>query len=391
MNLLLVFDSHPVQYRAPLWRQINSIEPKSLHVVYASDCSVKGHADSGFGQTFAWDDPMLSGYESTVLNCENGVALSGWNSLSGKGIAEALATLKPSTVLLTGLNYRFDLIALFEAKRKGIPVWLRCETQDYAIKRSKIKSYVRGLIYAIAYKFFDKIFYIGELNRLHYLKHGVPPEKLYPALYGTVNRYQGLSIEEKLSRRDSTRKKAAISQSKFVIGFSGKFIDKKNPAILFDMLKRIDENLLAGIVLYFVGSGELEPVLKEKAAEAFDDFRVSTFFSGFVNQSEIGNHYLAMDILVLPSRKMGETWGLVVNEAMQAGCGVVASNVVGSSENFKDFPRFRVFKDDDPQDLANQVTSLSLFPRSLNWADELLIPYSIDTSSESIFNQLAQS
>jgi len=29
--------------------------------------------------------------------------------------------------------------------------------------------------------------------------------------------------------------------------------------------------------------------------------------------------------MVLPSRRAGETWGLVVNEALQAGCAVIVS------------------------------------------------------------------
>ena len=87
---LLVFDSHPVQYRAPVWQAIEKIRPGSLHVVYASDCSVRGHNDEGFGQAFAWDEPMMSGYNNTVLNCEKGVPLSKWGSLTGKGVRDML-------------------------------------------------------------------------------------------------------------------------------------------------------------------------------------------------------------------------------------------------------------------------------------------------------------
>ena len=38
-------------------------------------------------------------------------------------------------------------------------------------------------------------------------------------------------------------------------------------------------------------------------------------FAGFLNQSEIPRAYVAADCIVLPS-DYGETWGLVVNEAM---------------------------------------------------------------------------
>ena len=51
-------------------------------------------------------------------------------------------------------------------------------------------------------------------------------------------------------------------------------------------------------------------------------------FLGFVNQSGLSAVYHACDLLCLPSRE-GETWGLVVNEALLHGLPVVASEAVG--------------------------------------------------------------
>jgi glycosyltransferase involved in cell wall biosynthesis len=51
---------------------------------------------------------------------------------------------------------------------------------------------------------------------------------------------------------------------------------------------------------------------------------------GFLNQSEIGSAYALSDVFVLPSKEgAGETWGLVVNEAMLFGLPVVAGSGVG--------------------------------------------------------------
>ena len=55
---------------------------------------------------------------------------------------------------------------------------------------------------------------------------------------------------------------------------------------------------------------------------------VQVVFAGFVNQAEIGAYYAAADCLILPSR-FGETWGLVVNEALQFGVPCLVSNKVG--------------------------------------------------------------
>jgi glycosyltransferase involved in cell wall biosynthesis len=342
----------------------------------------------GFGKNVAWDEPMLAGYEHTILNCEKGDPFSSWGSLTGKGVKELMDKIKPDAVLLVGLNYRYDLVAYLEAKRRGIPIWLRCETQDYAVRRSRMKSFARSMIYRVAYLALSRVFYIGELNKKHYLKHGVANSKLRPARYGTVDRFARMTEAEKNQKRDQFRMAAGATDSSFVVGFSGKFIEKKNPDILYQILDYLPENLRGRVHIYFMGSGHLEKELKDLAAEALKKYGVKSYFSGFVNQSQLAGHYLAMDIMVLPSRRMGETWGLVANEAMQAGCGVIVSDAVGSSEDFKTWERFRVFKEANAPALAKYVAELAQFPREYNWAQKKLENYSLQATAQSLANEL---
>ena len=385
---LLVFDSHPVQYRVPIWQGMELLYPGCIHVAYASDCSVRGYEDKEFGQRLAWDEPLLDGYSFSILNCENGVPLSGWKSLTGAGVKEEIKRLSPSAILLTGLNYRFDFVVYLEAKRRRIPIWLRSESQDHAFNRSKLKSLLRSCFYKIAYAGIKKFFYIGELNRLHYLSHGVQPCKLAEAHYCTVDRFKTLDATLKTQLRIHARKNAEIESSRLVVGFSGKFIPKKNPWILYKMLWHLPRKLLERLTLYFIGSGELEEELKELGEDAYKKFGVDSFFAGFIKQIKLPEHYLAMDILVLPSQKMGETWGLVANEALQAGCGVVVSSAVGCSADFKNLDRFAVFEENNEIELAECVLKLSEFERDFNWATEKLNNYSIESVAVALSNAL---
>jgi len=50
-------------------------------------------------------------------------------------------------------------------------------------------------------------------------------------------------------------------------------------------------------------------------------------FLGFQGQSTLGSLLALADVFVLPS--VHEPWGLVVNEAMSAGCALVLSDQVG--------------------------------------------------------------
>ncbi|HTF19569.1 MAG TPA: glycosyltransferase [Chryseolinea sp.] len=385
---LLVFDTHPVQYRVPIWKYMTQELHDSVHVVYASDCSVRGHFDVEFGKSFAWDEPMLSEYEYTVLNCEKGEPLKGWGSLTGEGVRETMQRIKPDVVLLLGLNFRYDVVAYKNAKQMGIPVWLRCDNQDYAYQRSWLKGVARSLIYRTAYKGIDKLFYVGELNREHYLKNGVPDSKLIPARHFTVDRFAGMSEAEKLALRVSQRKQANIDEKAFVIGFSGKFIEKKNPKILFEMQQFLPEEIRSRVHLYFMGSGELEKELRAMADETSSKYGSKAYFSGFVNQTQLAGHYLAMDVMILPSRRMGETWGLVTNEAMQGGAGVIVSDAVGSSADFANWERFRIFKEGDPRTLADATVSLAKFDRTFNWALAGLEDYSVKQTSDALMGAL---
>ena len=185
------------------------------------------------------------------------------------------------------------------------------------------------------------------------------------------------------------RKSAGIESDRFVVGFSGKFIAKKNPWMLYKMLKHLPSDLLKNLTLYFIGSGELENELKELGRDASKKFGIHSFFAGFINQTKLPEHYLAMDILILPSQKMGETWGLVANEALQAGCGVIVSNAVGCSADFKNLDRFAVFEENNEKELAQCVLKLSQFERDFDWATETLQKYSIKNVATAFANELS--
>ncbi|MFB9295891.1 glycosyltransferase family 4 protein [Persicitalea jodogahamensis] len=385
---LIVFDSHPVQYRVPLWESLAKKFGSDFTVIYASSCSVDGYLDSGFNKKISWDLPLLNGYSSIILHSDNGKPLSGWNSLTGKGINSILRSIKPDMIFLTGMNYRFDFTALILAFIWRIPVCLRCETQDEAVERSIVKSFFRTILYKTIYKRFSLIFYIGELNKQHYLKHGVSENMLFPANYFTIDRFKAFSNFDKEFLRNNLRENLNISLSDLVIGFSGKLISKKRPDILFDAIRYLPFEIQRKVHIYFIGSGEMEDELKSKAVEIQNLYGIRAHFAGFVNQSELPAHYLNLDILVLPSRKRGETWGLVVNEAMQAGCSVITSDAVGCNVDFKSWERFRVFNEGDAIDLASKITSLSFFERDYSWAYSRLKYYSLESSTDSIYSNI---
>ena len=80
--------------------------------------------------------------------------------------------------------------------------------------------------------------------------------------------------------------------------------------------------------LLMVGTGEMEASCRSQAAA----LKLPISFVGFLNQSEIPSAYAVSNCLVLPSDH-GESWGLVVNEAMACGLPAIVSNLVGCAED----------------------------------------------------------
>lgn len=382
--LLIVFETHPIQYRSPIYQELERLNPGFIEVVYASDFSTRGYVDKDFGSKLAWDTPLLVGYKYRVLNNESKMGIKHWSGLRGRGIDAILKQARPKAILISSFGYIFNWIIYMSAVRYGIPIWIRVETQDQATERGPIKAYIRSVIYKSLYKRVAKAFYIGSLNRAHLIKHGLAPNQLEPALYCTPNPARVLSADAKGEQRSALRHEFGIPSENLVIGFFGKFIRKKNPEIIFKALEIASDNLQRKVTILLVGSGELETTLKALASNLEKNRGIKTIFAGFVNQSKLTAYYLASDIVILPSRKDGETWGLVVNEALQAGCAAIMSNAVGCSADFKDFERVRVVAVADQVATAQAIVDLAKFPHSFTWAETIMKEYSVKATSDNI-------
>ena len=81
---------------------------------------------------------------------------------------------------------------------------------------------------------------------------------------------------------------------------------------------------------------------------------------------------------------MGETWGLVANEALQAGCSVIVSEAVGCHADFDGLERFRTIPVHNVDALAAEIIALASIPRKFRWARERLEDYSVEAAARSI-------
>lgn len=378
--MILIFDSHPVQYKAPVYRALARRRPGKFKVIYCTGVSLRRHREPDFGRELAWDTPLLDGYTSAVLDNERGEPLRGFRSLTGKGVFGLLRKERPSAVLISQFLYEADLVAYLSCLFLRIPVWIRHETQDEAMVRGPLKSLLRGLFYRLAYAGVSRAFYIGRLNLEHLLRHGLFPAKLGFSPYCVLAPVAAMRDAEKRRIREEVRCRLGVQRDETLLLFCGKLIEKKNPSLLLEALRLLPQEARARYRLIFVGSGPLEEELRSLA----QPFAGRVHFEGFVNQSRLPEYYLAGDILVLPSRRAGETWGLVVNEALHAGCGVIVTEAVGCYREFGEWERVRVIAENDAAGCANAMGELSGFQRDFNWCAKAMRRYSVEAAANAL-------
>jgi glycosyltransferase involved in cell wall biosynthesis len=385
VNKVYIFDSHPVQYKAPVYQAMARMAPGMFEVIYATDASVRtGHVDREFGQAVAWDTPLLQGYDFRVLGTEHGVPLSGPRSLTGKGVWSLLQRDKPKAILLTQAYYRFDHAAYLSALALRVPILIRQETQDamQAGERSRLKAAARYLAYRAMYAPVRHAFSFGHLNRQHLRRHGFADAQLSTAHFSVVDAVSHLSLSDKQARRDAVRARWGIASDKVVVGFFGKLIDIKNPGLIIEAVARLPVPVRECVHLMWVGAGRLQASLESQAAQLQAATGVRSSFCGFINQTGLPEHYLAADIVVLPSRR--EAWGLVINEALHAGCGVVMSDTVGCKHEFGHWDRARVFAEGQAEGLGTALASLIGMPRDFDWAQQAMNAYTTEAAAHAM-------
>lgn len=320
---LAVFMSHPIQYQVPLLRKIAAREEIDLTAYFFWDFGVKETKDPEFKQNVKWDIPILEGYKYKFIKNYSKNPSSNFFGQLNFGVIPELFKNKYDAVLLYGWNSFPNWLAFIFAPLVGTKIILTGESPlSQELKKSKLILAVKSVVLKIVFWLSSAIMYIGKENKKFYEFYNVPENKLFFMPYAVENER---FIEEKnklFGKRDEFRKKLNILTDTTVILFTGKLFQKKRP---MDLLRAYSEIKDEKKTLVFVGDGEQRNDL-EKFVE--EDKLENVHFVGFKNQTELAEFYILSDVFILPSGA-GETWGLVVNEAMCFGLPVIVSDVVG--------------------------------------------------------------
>lgn len=384
MKKLAIIITHPIQYYAPLFKLL--AQKINLKVFYTiGDQENQNQFEPGFGHEIRWDIPLLEGYPfKFVKNIATKPNSHAFNGIINPTLNDCIANFNPDAILIYGWSYRSHLHAIRHFKGQ-IPVWFRGDS-TLLDNASAIKELLRKRVLKWVYASVDKAFYVGTASKAYFLRAGLKPTQLIFAPHAIDN--QRFSAERS-AEASQIRNSMGIAVNDILILFVGKLEEKKNPMLLLKAFLNITQSNLH---LAFAGNGILKKALE--AASTLDTKNSSRIhFLDFQNQQKMPALYQACDLCCLPSQGPGETWGLVVNEAMAAGKAVLVSSKVGCAIDLvQQQTNGAIFESGNLSDLTEKLQLLTKDKNTLHAmgmkSQSIIANWNFSKQVEAFINQL---
>lgn len=319
---IAIIVSHPIQYFAPWYRALASIEGVALKVLFCSRQGAETYFDPDFGIEVKWDIPLLDGYEWEFLASRKEIQRLTFWATDNPNINDALERFRPTVVVVHCYAHRTMWRAVSWCNRNRIPVMLSSDS-NATEKRALWKRAAKAIVVGHLYRHLDGAFSCGDNNRMYHLQYGIPKERIFPGTLPIDCGRLVASVGERDEARREIRKLHGIPEDAFVVVYAGKLTSLKCPSHLIDAVRRCAHQ---GVQVWglLVGEGAERPMLEAMIA----GHKLKTVvLAGFINQSAIGKYYAASQVVSLMSRY--EPKGLIVPEAGCFGCPAILSDRVG--------------------------------------------------------------
>ncbi|MDH3376242.1 MAG: glycosyltransferase family 4 protein [Gammaproteobacteria bacterium] len=343
---IAIVATHPIQYQVPWYENLNKTLSANRLIIYYGIIPSSAQQGIGFDRSVRWDIPLLHGYEwQSIGIAKSKHALERFWGLRTVQFANRVQADGIDIAILTGWYPLFMLQALLACRRSRVPVIVRGESNDL-----KQRPYFTRLLQRLLLNQFDGFLTIGKQNRQFYQRHGIPEQQLYWCPYFVDNTRFERQSRGLQSSRQQLRRQWNIDDDAQCVLFCGKLIPKKR---IRDLVQSMDAAYRRNSNLHLLIAGDGEQ--RQEAEQYCRQRGLPATFAGFLNQTEISTAYVAADCLVVSS-DAGETWGLVVNEAMASGLPVIVSDQVGCAVDLvKDDVTGRIYRCGDVAELAELI------------------------------------
>ena len=313
--------THPIQYHVPWFRALAAEPRLDFEVLYCQNATSDEQADAGFGLRFDWDVPLLDGYEHRFLrNVAAPPTIARFAGLDSPEIGDVIGRGRYDAIVVNGWHYKSAWQAIRAAWRAHVPVLVRSDS-NLRTTRHPLTRFAKAVPYRWLVPRLDGCLAVGRWSSDYFRHYGARADRVFivPHAVSPSFEHDSASLE---SRRAELRAQWRLGLSDTVFLFAGRFIARKRP-LDFVRAFQVAAARRAGIAGLMVGDGPM----RDECERAARDECVPVRFAGFLNQRAMAQAYVAADALVVPSTS--ETWGVVVNEAMSCGRGVLVSDGVG--------------------------------------------------------------
>lgn len=251
---------------------------------------------------------------------------------------------KYDLVFIFNNSLRFSILLEIACKINKVPFLLNCDGCNDIKEDDPVKKYAKRYLMKGAKAYFAG----GRSARRYFVCHGVDPRKIYIDNFTAL--YKG-DIEKTLISKEAKRslKTGLEMKERFVVITVGRHIKCKG----FDIILKAAEHFGRSVGFYIIGG---EPS-KENSSYRERHHIENVHFVGFKDKKELKKYYLAADLFVLMTR--GDTWGLVVNEAMANGLPVITTDrCVAGVELITEEENGYIIEVDDQDTLVEKIRTM---------------------------------
>jgi len=345
--------SHVIQYQAPFFRMLAAQPEIDLTVLFCSRAGAEVYRDTDMQTDLRWDLDLLGGYRHQFLrNYGRG---EGAARLINPGIVPALLFGRfDAAIFFLGWGTVTSLLGIAACRMRGLPVLLFGDS-SFPPPEDTLSRKLRAAAMRMLVGSTDAFLVSGVLNAAYYEHYGADPARFFDVPWAIDNERFERASRFAPGEREAMRARFGIAPEQLAIVFSAKLLPRKDPMTLLRAVARMHHRDRAAVV--FLGHGELRAEAEQFARE----HGVQAHFAGFVNQTELPQHYAMADVFVLPS--LDDPRATVINEAMACGLPVILTDRCGPSHDIaRHGDNAFVFAPGDDEALAGHLDALAADP-----------------------------
>lgn len=258
----------------------------------------------------AWRGDSAQTYRETY--CEDRPV--GADKSLGFDLTRRIRTEQFDRLLISGYSSPAVMALILDCQRRGIPYYMQYDG-GFDTGSGLKDALKRRLLRPAAGHFTSSDVHAAYLRSL-----GIAAERIWKYPFTSLTEDDILSEPTSDGARTALRRSLGVTEEHMVLAV-GRFIPCKGFDVLLQSALALREQ---DVGFYFVG-GEATP---DYTSFCREHSLTKVHFVGFMQPQELRSWYQTADVFCLPTR--GDTWGLVINEAMANALPVITTTACGA-------------------------------------------------------------